>query len=220
MPRSKRSKESVEQRKRPLQGRSRSTVEVILEAAAQVLERDGYAAATTDLIAERAGVSIGSLYQYFPNKDAILLALTQRHALQAQTVLEPLLHEIVSDTPPLDAWLGRFVAACVGLNGPRPRLHQILFEETPFPPEILEGMYQTGDLIVQLFADYLARVPGVTVTDPRLAAYLVFRALGAVVHAGAVRRPPELSPEACGDELLVLLCRYLTAPHPASIRRP
>src|SRR5262247_3195924 len=77
MPRTKRAKEAVAPRKRPVQERSRSTVDVILEAAAQVLERDGYAAATTDLIAERAGVSIGTLYQYFPNKDSILLALTQ-----------------------------------------------------------------------------------------------------------------------------------------------
>ena len=77
MPRTKRANEAVAPRKRPLQERSRSTVDVVLEAAAQVLERDGYTATTTDLIAERAGVSIGTLYQYFPNKDAILLALAQ-----------------------------------------------------------------------------------------------------------------------------------------------
>ena len=217
MPRSKRVHESVEQRKRPLQGRSRSTVDVILEAAAQVLERDGYAAATTDLIAERAGVSVGSLYQYFPNKDAILLALTQRHALAAQAVLEPLLQEIVSGTPPLEEWLQRFVGACVELNGRRPRLHQILFEETPFPAEVLDGMYQTGDLIVQVFAAYLDRLPEVTVPNARLAAYLVFRAIGAVIHAGAVRRPPEITHGACGDELLVLLSRYLLTPRPATL---
>src|SRR6185369_2208572 len=117
------------------QGRSRSTVDAILEAAAQVLERDGYAATTTDAIAMRAGVSVGSLYQYFPNKDAILLALTQHHAAAARAVLEPLLGEVVDGTPPVGPWLPRFVEAIVELNGRRPRLHQILFEETPFPPE-------------------------------------------------------------------------------------
>src|SRR5262245_17415072 len=217
MPRTKRAKEAVAPRKRPVQERSRSTVDVILEAAAQVLERDGYAAATTDLIAERAGVSIGTLYQYFPNKDSILLALTQEHARAAQGVLEPLLREIADGTPPLEPWLRRFVDACVELNGRRPRLHQVLFEETPFPAETMEGMYQTGDLILTVIQGYLARVPGLTVADHRLAAYLLFRAVGAVIHAGVVRRPAEYTMRDCGDELFVLLCSYLTAPRaPAS----
>jgi AcrR family transcriptional regulator len=210
MPRTKRTKEAVDPRKRPLQRRSQSTVDAILEGAAQVLERDGYAATTTDLIAERAGVSVGTLYQYFPNKDAILLALTERHGRAAEAVLEPLLREVVDETPPLEAWLQRFVRACVGLNGRRPRLHQILFEETPFPSATLEEMYRNGDLILDVLESYLARAPGVTVANRRLAAYLAFRALGGVIQAGAVRRPSELTMEECGEELIILLCRYLT----------
>jgi AcrR family transcriptional regulator len=62
-------------RRKPVQDRSLATVEAILEAAAQVFERYGYAAGTTNRIAGRAGVAIGSLYQYFRNKDAILVAL-------------------------------------------------------------------------------------------------------------------------------------------------
>ena len=65
-------------RRRPVQGRSRETVEVILAAAAQVLERHGLAGFTTNAVAARAGVSIGSLYQYFPNKDALTVALIAR----------------------------------------------------------------------------------------------------------------------------------------------
>jgi len=212
MPRTKRTHEAVDPRKRPLQGRSRVTVDAILEAAAQVLERDGYAATTTDLIAERAGVSIGSLYQYFPNKDAVLLALTQRHADEAQSVLEPLLAEIVTSTPPVSAWLQRFVRAAVELNGRRPRLHQILFEETPFPVETMEEMYRAGELIIGIVESYLARAPDVTVPNPRLASYLLFRTVGGVINAGAVRRPAELTMRACGEELIVLLSGYLTAP--------
>ena len=212
MPRTKRAHEAVDPRKRPLQKRSRSTVEVILEAAAQVLERDGYSATTTDLIAERAGVSIGSLYQYFPNKDAVLLALTQQHAEAARAVLEPLLAEIVNGTPPVAPWLQRFVRAAVELNGRRPRLHQILFEETPFPPETMEEMYRAGELIVGILESYLARASDVTVNNPRLAAYLLFRTVGGVIHAGVVRRPPEVTMQDCGEELILLLSRYLTGP--------
>jgi len=65
-------------RKAPSQSRARVTVEAILEGAAHILERDGVAGYTTNAVAERAGVSIGSLYQYFPNKDALTAALIDR----------------------------------------------------------------------------------------------------------------------------------------------
>ncbi len=66
-------------RKTPVQQRSRRTVDEILGAAARILVEDGYSAMTTNDVAAAAGVSIGSLYQYFPNKDALLRALVERH---------------------------------------------------------------------------------------------------------------------------------------------
>ncbi|PZQ58257.1 MAG: hypothetical protein DI570_18175 [Phenylobacterium zucineum] len=67
-----------EPRKLPSQRRSRATVEAILDAAAEALLRHGYAGATTSVIAQRAGVSVGTLYQYFPNRDAVGAALVLR----------------------------------------------------------------------------------------------------------------------------------------------
>lgn len=72
-------------RKRPLQSRAVATVAAIIEAAAHILEKDGLDGYSTNAIAERAGVSIGSLYQYFPNKDAITRALIAR---ESRTLLE------------------------------------------------------------------------------------------------------------------------------------
>ena len=72
-------KQHLEPRKLPVQQRSRATVEEILSAAAQVFEARGYAAGTTNRIAERAGVSIGTLYQYFPSKEAIAVALLETY---------------------------------------------------------------------------------------------------------------------------------------------
>lgn len=66
------------QRRRPKQARSQATYDSIIEAAEQMLERDGADGLNTNRIAERAGVSIGTLYQYFPDKAAILLATAQR----------------------------------------------------------------------------------------------------------------------------------------------
>jgi AcrR family transcriptional regulator len=66
------------QRRSPRQARSRATYDAILEAASQILERDGPSAFNTNAVAERAGVSIGTLYQYFPDKEAVLLAAATR----------------------------------------------------------------------------------------------------------------------------------------------
>jgi len=67
-------------RKTPSQARSAWTVDLILQAAAQVLEARGEDELTTKRVAKRAGVSIGTLYQYFPNRDALLVALADREA--------------------------------------------------------------------------------------------------------------------------------------------
>ncbi len=71
--------ESLNPRKRPQQLRSRVTIDTIFEAAIQVLLANGLDRITTIQIAERAGVSVGSLYQYFPNKNALLAAIVKRH---------------------------------------------------------------------------------------------------------------------------------------------
>ena len=71
-------------RRTPRQARSRATWEAIVEAAAQILERDGPAGFNTNAVAERAGVSIGTLYQYFPNKAAILVAAAEREARRTE----------------------------------------------------------------------------------------------------------------------------------------
>ncbi len=85
-------------RKRPLQERSKETVEIVLKAAGQVFQRQGYAAGTTDRIAERAGVSVGTLYQYFPNKDSILALLAERHIDEGFKLVEAKLAESLTWT--------------------------------------------------------------------------------------------------------------------------
>lgn len=83
-------------RKKPAQSRAAATVHAILEGAANILERQGLEGYTTNEIAARAGVSIGSLYQYFPNKDAVTIALIERE-------MEGMVEEVISAlalTPP------------------------------------------------------------------------------------------------------------------------
>jgi AcrR family transcriptional regulator len=77
---------ALKPRKRPIQSRSAATVEAILEATIRILRAEGWARLTTTRVATLAGVSVGSLYQYFPNREAIALALVRRrtrHLLEA-----------------------------------------------------------------------------------------------------------------------------------------
>jgi AcrR family transcriptional regulator len=83
-------KDAVNLRKTPRQKRSADTVAVIVEAAARVLERSGFEGFNTNAIAEKAGVSIGSLYQYFPSKNALLRAIIEREAVPLLGVSEEL----------------------------------------------------------------------------------------------------------------------------------
>ena len=74
----------LEPRKCPVQRRSQATVEQLLVAAVQVFEEHGYAGTTTNRVAARAGVSVGTLYQYFPNKEALAVALLERHLAETR----------------------------------------------------------------------------------------------------------------------------------------
>jgi len=95
-------------RRQPRQARSRDTVDALLEAAARVFRREGWRA-TTNRIAAEAGVSVGSLYEYFPNKQALLTALAERHLIVAERGVAAALDE----TQSLRALLGALQAAVV-----------------------------------------------------------------------------------------------------------
>lgn len=82
---------SVKPRKKPAQARSRQMMSDILEAAARVLSQDGLSGFNTNHVAEVAGVSVGSLYQYFPNKEALLLQLQIQEAQQTWSALDAIL---------------------------------------------------------------------------------------------------------------------------------
>jgi AcrR family transcriptional regulator len=86
----------LEPRKIPRQGRSRATVDAILDAAAEGIAGRGYAALTTNAISERAGVSIGTLYEYFPNREAIAASLASRAFLRTEAAMRKALQECVA----------------------------------------------------------------------------------------------------------------------------
>ena len=107
---------SAEPRKRPRQRRSADTVERILAAAARIFDERGYRGTTTNHVAEEAGVSIGSLYQYFPNKDALLVSLAERHVDDVATRFGARLAGLRDERPPLDATVRALLDLTVEVN--------------------------------------------------------------------------------------------------------
>jgi AcrR family transcriptional regulator len=113
------SEASQNQRRSPRQARSRATWDAIVEAAAQILERDGAVAFTTNAVAERAGVSIGTLYQYFPDKQAILTAAAKRELSDGSTAAPARRQALIDTLIAMVESLGRFGAAAQA-GGPKP----------------------------------------------------------------------------------------------------
>lgn len=170
-------------RKQPLQARSAALVEAILAAAAQVIEADGPAGLTTNRVAERAGVSIGSLYQYFPNRDVILAKLVIRVEAELRAQVESVLGQADDLRGGFAAMAGaafdRYLAA--------PRLHAALAEaEARLGPLVKEEMAGAEARMSELIAAFLARLaPDSVAANPGLASEL--EAVGHALVSQALR---------------------------------
>ncbi len=116
-------------RRTPKQQRSRQTVDFVLDAVQLVIKRHGTGAITTNRIAEAAGVSVGSLYQYFPDKRAIFTALHDRHVDEVRRVIERAMTDCVS--APLQDFAGELVLGLVDAHTEVGELHDVVGSVVP-----------------------------------------------------------------------------------------
>ena len=197
--------ERPEPRKRPQQERSRITVDAVLEAALQVLEADGYDALTTTRVAERAGVSVGTLYQYFPDKAAVVAGLVEAHLGREVESMRAAF--AAAERAPLAAAVDGLVAAFVGLFTASPeRSAAVLYGALrvrwrPVVDALLEQM--TAE------ATRLLRRHRPDATD--LEGYVAVYAIVGVVARSLVERPADVASGAVTREAQALARRYLLA---------
>lgn len=175
-------------RKRPLQARSRETVGAIIEAAARILESQGLDGFTTNAVAEKAGVSIGTLYQYFPDKDALLGSLIAR---ETALLLEDA--EAARSEPDGQAALVILIRAAVTHQLRRPALARTLdFEEArlPLDPDTqdVRGRFRA------ILAEVLSRPDLPSQADLATAAVDVAAILRGMVDAAGEREETEQGP--------------------------
>ncbi|MBQ0826604.1 TetR/AcrR family transcriptional regulator [Streptomyces tagetis] len=195
----------LQPRRKPRQVRAELTRERILTAAAHVFAEYGYAAGTTNRIAERARVSIGSLYQYFPNKDAILAELAVRHIDRGMWTQADRL-----DLSPgsLEAMVRALVRDAVDNHRDDPQLLRIMMEAAPLSQELLDTIDRHGRKRVAQVRDLLARHPDVRVRDLGTAAELIVFTVETNTHK-LMADPRAVPVEIFEGELVDMVTRYL-----------
>jgi AcrR family transcriptional regulator len=193
-------------RKQPQQARSRATTEAILQAAAHILGDRGWVGLTTNTVAEVAGVSIGSLYQYFPNKLALVEAVRRWHFDEVLAVLNAASDASVPRARRLDA----LVDGMIGVHSRNPAAHRVLLEEAPRGRDTL-GMHDQFAAALQRRYEAIVKLNGHGFRPQhlRIAAQVLAAAVAGVVHDAAARGT--LTSETLRRELVELVNAYLSA---------
>ncbi|NMZ62300.1 TetR family transcriptional regulator [Pseudomonas nitroreducens] len=196
----------ISTRKEPKQARSNDLVTAILDAAVQVLEKEGASRFTTARVAERAGVSVGSLYQYFPNKAAILFRLQSDEWRQTTEMLRGLLAD--ETQAPLQR-LRNLVHAFIRSECEEARMRIALSDAAPLyrdAPEAREAK-AVGEGIFQAFiAEALPLAPA---TQRTLACELITTTLGSVGKQFSESPRSAEQIDAFSDALADMFCAYL-----------
>jgi len=198
-------------RKNASQDRSRATVDTLIEATARILVKEGFDKASTNRIAEKAGVSVGSLYQYFPGKEALVAAVMERHSQELIQVARGGLAEVAE--LPMEQAIRKLVTTALEAHRIDPKLHRVLAEQIPRTGK-LEHIEAFNRENYTLFRTYLeAHRNEFRAIDLGLAAFVCVTSIEALTHTAVLHHCEMLSNDgataALVDEATRLIVRYL-----------
>jgi AcrR family transcriptional regulator len=189
-------------RRIPRQARAGGTVALVLEAAAQILEQGGLAAFTTNAVAARAGVSIGTLYQYFADKNAVLLALAQQEMQRALGDVAQALQGGGDGT--VEGRVRAMVRAMVHAFRGRARARKAVMQAI-----LAQGM---GIEMMAPIASFIARQPqALPFALTREQLFVLSRALMGTIRAAVMEEQPFLRSRSFEDEVVRLVVAYVQA---------
>ena len=182
-------------RRRPTTPQGQLTVDAILEAAARILERSGPTGLTTNHVAELAGVSIGSLYQYFPNKEALVGALQDRYAEDTLSRVRA----VIADPAPLDVLIVQIANAVLQAKQAQRSIHRWLIEWRSAAGG--QERYRAQlDQLVAVIAELLAHR---CQPEPATAAFVIVHAVEGIIEAVTSREIAEAQEIARATALMV-----------------
>ncbi len=198
-------------RKKPVQLRSQQTVSLILEAAGQLLRSPGEKAFTTSAVATRAGISIGTLYQYFQDGDAILLALADQERRKVGESMRTLVRhpELANSLEPTRVFLRAVIASFAGRRGAGRQSELVSSAKREKGIEHLRVEF--SDVLASLWSA-TGRSPDAE--DNRVRAYVLTRAIVGVLHPACL----ESSLVLCRSGLDEMLCQIVLALEPPGFR--
>jgi AcrR family transcriptional regulator len=196
-------------RKSASQKRSQATVETLLDATARVLTREGYDRASTNRIAAVAGVSVGSLYQYFPNKEALVATLVARHNREMLQLLRDALEKVASRD--LATTMRELVRATVDAHLVDPALHRIFAEQVPRMGQLakIEALQRETFLLIRAYLE--ERRDEISVRDLDSATSICVTTVEALTHEFVIDKPDALDGDRDRfiDEVTRLIVGYL-----------
>ena len=192
-------------RKGPTQERARATVDAVLEATARVLVEEGFDKASTNRIAARAGVSVGSLYQYFDGKEALVRALAERHHEQLMGVLALAAADIADRA--LDDVVHDIVAAMIEAHAVDPQLHHVLTEQVPREIRTCRIEDDGATFVRGLLEVHRSKVR--EDLDLDVATFLLIHTVEGVTHAAVLDNPAMLQEPRFTRELARMITSYL-----------
>jgi len=201
-------------RKQPKQARSKATVSAVLDATIRILDREGPDAATTTRIAEVAGISIGTLYQYFSHRDAILDALQDREFERAMSLVQRVLGSSKNDGPAREV-AREVILGLVGLYAAAPGLHRVLALEG-LRVASADRVHAFDMRVIAVVRNFLAasELP-IRRKNLDAAAFVVFQSVRASLLASMLEAPAGVDEAALADELTDMILRYLVGELPA-----
>jgi AcrR family transcriptional regulator len=202
-------------RKAPAQQRSRATVDGIVAATARVLVRDGYDSLSTNRVAKEAGVSVGSLYQYFPGKEALVAAVMERYASRLQENIA----ERMKSAPPAataEDVATEMIRAMLVAQQAEPRLHRALVEQVPRIGALrrLHELFSNYELLVEAWL--LENADRIEVQDAKMAAFVLVAAVEGLVNRATLDRPDLVASGRLEEQILRLVLAYVVPSHVAS----
>ncbi|MDR3736646.1 MAG: TetR/AcrR family transcriptional regulator [Acidobacteriaceae bacterium] len=198
----------LEPRKSPVQARSAASVEAILEATVQVLLSVGKDRLTTTRVALRAGVSVGTLYQYFPNKSALLQAALKRHLTDVSEAIERICRE--QEGQKLQPMVAALITAFLRTKMKNVKTSVALYAVSS-DLDAMKIVHQIGNRSNKAIVQMLTTSPEPLTTDPQLVAFMLQGAMVGVSRRLLESPAPEKRLDAVRQELISMACTYLIA---------
>lgn len=201
--------ELLEPRKIPSQERSRKTVMAIYEAATDVFVTTGYTEATTDQIAEKAGVSIGTLYNYFPGKEAILYGLWEKYEKEIKAITDQVDKDIRKQGSFDRSIIPVLLNLALELVSYEKVKNRLFISQIGLPETIIQKRRELGLYMESVMEAVFRDFASVRVRNPKIGVHIIWATVQAVFHDYIISVSNEIKPEDFIDELGDMMGRYI-----------